>query len=461
MQRKQHQCRSCKQPIKGHRYPWGKNCIAPTMDVSQQSLTLPVCTSMAACRTTSTVSTCNVIYTTANANGFNVGISTTASVRLSSSNATTLSASASQICDQDQVIRRQQERIRMMELQLQEQHLQQQHQQQQHQHRQHQQPQQDTITEVLQQLQRQQSQIDKLIQHQLHGTDVTTGSSTQHMTPVTETSNNVRQDVTDILSTADAVGRHGQLHSGDGIHHIPTVATSHHQDSGHTLPSLTDIRQGNLMLGFAPNHGPTASATTSTGNRQSYIPSPRGKPNCNLLWPNEFIHRAGTAEVPFDRLSLPEVVCGTMRIISSADVTQEEKDARITHMTDLMIMAEQYKWDSVRSLYQEALSLIQNGRSTWRTSIKELKEEMLRPWDQLPPPRSRPTNGRNIHTLAGENGSEAPICNQWNFNKTGCPRKECGLRHVCKECSKYGFSEDKHRAKECPRRVKPTPSSST
>ena len=404
MQRKQHQCRSCNQPIKGHRYPWGKNCIAPTMDVSQQSLTLPVCTSMAACRTTSTVSTCNVIYTTANANGFNAGISTTASVRLSSSNATTLSASASQICDQDQVIRRQQERIRMMELQLQEQHLQQQqhqqqqHQQQQHQHRQHQQPQQDTITEVLQQLQRQQSQIDKLIQHQLHGTDVTTGSSTQHMTPVTETATNVRQDVTDILSTVDAVGRHGQLHSGDGIHHIPTVATSHHQHSGHTLPSLTDIRQGNLLLGFAPNHGPTASATTSTGNQQSYIPSPRGKPNCNILWPNEFIHRAGTAEVPFDRLSLPEVVCGTIRIISSADVTQEEKDARITHMTDLMIMAEQYKWDSVRSLYQEALSLIQNGRS---------------------------------------------------------------LRHVCKECSNYGLSEDKHRAKECPRRVKPTPSSST
>ena len=237
MQRKQHQCRSCNQPIKGHRYPWGKNCIAPTMDVSQQSLTLPVCTSMAACRTTSTVSTCNVIYTTANANGFNAGISTTASVRLSSSNATTLSASTSQICDQDQVIRRQQERIRMMELQLQEQHLQQQqhqqqqHQQQQHQHRQHQQPQQDTITEVLQQLQRQQSQIDKLIQHQLHGTNVTTGSSTQHMTPVTETSNNVRQDVTDILSTADAVGRHGQLHSGDsstrGLRSTPGDITVH------------------------------------------------------------------------------------------------------------------------------------------------------------------------------------------------------------------------------------------
>ena len=62
MQRKQHQCSSCNRTIKGHRYPWGKNCSTHTMAESGPSITLPVCTSMAACRTTSTVSTCNIIY---------------------------------------------------------------------------------------------------------------------------------------------------------------------------------------------------------------------------------------------------------------------------------------------------------------------------------------------------------------------------------------------------------------
>ena len=262
-----------------------------------------------------------------------------------------------------------------MEQQLQEQH---ERQQQQHKHPQET-PQQATITEVLTQLQRQQSQIDKLIQHKLHRAVVDTGDA-QHTAPVTGTTtyaeSNVRQDVTNVMPTADPARVSGISHSG-AEHPPPIVVTPHQQHAGHTLLSLADIRQGNLQLGFTPNHGPTASATTSTGNQ--HTSSPRGKPNCNLLWPNEFIHRAGTAEVPFDRLSLPEVVCGTMRIISSSDVRQEEKDARIRHMTDLMIMAEQYKWDSVRSLYQEALILVQNGRSTWQTSIKELKEEMLRP----------------------------------------------------------------------------------
>ena len=132
MQRKQHQCSSCNQAIKGHRYPWAKSCSTHTMAESGPSITLPVCTSMTACRTTNTVSTCNIIYTTANAYGLNAGISKTTSmvsVSLSSSfskSTSTPSAVVSQM-DQDQLIRIQQEQISRMELQLQVQHGQQQY----------------------------------------------------------------------------------------------------------------------------------------------------------------------------------------------------------------------------------------------------------------------------------------------------------------------------------------------
>ena len=52
-------------------------------------------------------------------------------------------------------------------------------------------------------------------------------------------------------------------------------------------------------------------------------------------------------------------------------------------MINLMILAEQFQLDKVRSLYHEVLSMIQQGRRPWSTSIKDLKDDMLPPTDQL------------------------------------------------------------------------------
>ena len=103
----------------------------------------------------------------------------------------------------------------------------------------------------------------------------------------------------------------------------------------------------------------------------------------DIFWPDEFVHRSGVSDIGFDKFTLPEVVCGTLRIIETTDIDQDERSARNNHMVDMVVLAEQFQWDKVRALYHEVLSMIQQGRRPWSAAIKDLKDEMLRSTDQL------------------------------------------------------------------------------
>ena len=156
----------------------------------------------------------------------------------------------------------------------------------------------------------------------------------------------------------------------------------------------------------------------------------------------------------FDKLSLSEVTVGTTRIVLYADITAEEKAARLKHMVDLLVLSEQYTWEKLRALYQEVLFMIEQGRRDWHSSIKDLKYDMLRPWDQTPP-SARPvashpqqTASHPQQTSGNQKGDR--ICFQWNTGRDGCPRSpNCPYMHICLTCKKQSNSEQNHRSKEC------------
>lgn len=200
------------------------------------------------------------------------------------------------------------------------------------------------------------------------------------------------------------------------------------------MPTLGQIRH-------LPSSPDTSQAVGSV-NYWVNAPAAKGKSIVvPIFWPNEFVHRAGAADLTFDKLTLPELVCGSLRAITTTNIPPEERAARLGHLIDLMIFAEQYKWDRVRALYEEVLGMIQQGRRPWEAGVRDLKEEMLRPPDLLsankPPPKSTP---------------QQP-CRAWNYGREGCSKGEsCYFKHGCAECARAGTSTDSHRGKDCPKK---------
>ena len=138
----------------------------------------------------------------------------------------------------------------------------------------------------------------------------------------------------------------------------------------------------------------------------------------------------------FDATKLPQFL--VLPIYTDTDIPESEKAARLSHIPDIMNLAEHYKWEQVRALYEEYLSRVEHGRRTWSSSVRDLQYDMLRSWDQLPAPNSKLKRKSEVY-------------NNYNFSKNGCLRDSCVYEHTCKICSANNVSENKHRARDCPR----------
>ena len=71
----------------------------------------------------------------------------------------------------------------------------------------------------------------------------------------------------------------------------------------------------------------------------------------DIFWPDECVHRSGVSDICLDKLTLPEVVCGTLWNIETTDIDQDDRSARNQPMIDLMILAEQFQWDKDALFY--------------------------------------------------------------------------------------------------------------
>ncbi len=166
------------------------------------------------------------------------------------------------------------------------------------------------------------------------------------------------------------------------------------------------------------------------------------------LWPHQFVHRPGVAELEFDHITLPEFVAGTCVILQMVEVPQPEKAARLQHLQYLMVQARAYTWESLRSLYAAVLEDIQYGQRTWNTPIQDLKEQLLTP-DQLVRGGTAATSSSGRE---GKKPSNSPDpCRLFNYGT--CNRQPCPYQHRCYICHKYYQEINTHAAKDCTRRV--------
>ena len=101
----------------------------------------------------------------------------------------------------------------------------------------------------------------------------------------------------------------------------PLQQTATQELLGHP-PTLAQVRQASQPQQYNNNYS-TATSFAGIEPRAPvnniHITSIRGK-SIDIFWPDEFVHRSGVSDICFDKLTLPEVVCGTLRIIETTNI---------------------------------------------------------------------------------------------------------------------------------------------
>lgn len=211
------------------------------------------------------------------------------------------------------------------------------------------------------------------------------------------------------------------------------------------LPSLTDLRAMpdlNQQVNHIIYGNPTAAAISAPAEPTGLqAPGSANQGKVKVLTPENFAHRSGLSELAYDRLSIQEFVVGTVRIMVNGGISPAEREARLKHLLDVMILATHYQWPAVRALYGAALKEIEKGHRNWSDPLQDLKEEMLKPSDvqRGPPPTSTATQHR-----------DSEICKAFNYARECKRGSRCNYRHICEECMKQRKKAMEHKAQSCP-----------
>ena len=97
------------------------------------------------------------------------------------------------------------------------------------------------------------------------------------------------------------------------------------------------------------------------------------------IWPHSELSLLHvTKNISYDELTIEEFTAGYCAILSSSSTSVSEKDARIVHLRNLMYLAIQHEWSSVREFHVAVLLEIERGHLQWGDSFAHLERHSLR-----------------------------------------------------------------------------------
>ncbi len=101
-----------------------------------------------------------------------------------------------------------------------------------------------------------------------------------------------------------------------------------------------------------------------------------------VIWPQQ---RLGVRYISgkgldFDSLDLSLLTVGELEVISSGEMSEYEKAARITILKDVLFNAGVYDWAAVKMLYVAILTEVESGTRQWGDSISRLEQQVLMPF---------------------------------------------------------------------------------
>ena len=204
----------------------------------------------------------------------------------------------------------------------------------------------------------------------------------------------------------------------------PNATTDSHTLSDLRMLDSLNARVDNVM-GSKATEDVAEGLLQNLGGKHA-LKSPRDhsyrRVKVNTIWPHQFVHCSGDAQLKFDSLTIQEFVAGTTAIVNSNEISATEKSARLQHLRQLMHLVKTFTWESVRSLYVALLEDIQYGVRHWEQpqALSELKDELLSPADLR--------NFANIqHSVNNQrkNSKTTPNpCQKFNYHPQGCDHKK-------------------------------------
>lgn len=202
-----------------------------------------------------------------------------------------------------------------------------------------------------------------------------------------------------------------------------------------------------------------AVAPGKQAKKSGLLAKPYDTVKTSVMWPHMKLGVRYSTErgLGFDQLDLRLLVAGELEIISSVELSERERWARMNILKDIIYAAGFYEWAAVKRLYVAILTEVEMGIRAWGDDTSRLEQQILMPFP-LKPKMSKSDGSGNVNksfTGSNNNNSGSNMGNKnkkksgiWfcgDYQKNECSHKESHTiknqngkllvaHHVCGSC---------------------------
>ncbi len=172
-----------------------------------------------------------------------------------------------------------------------------------------------------------------------------------------------------------------------------------------------------------------AAAATATKSKSGEHRTASDNVVCPFKWPQEYIYAVNGAPLSHNTMSIVQFVRGFIAMINAAPA--EMRPFMLTHLSETMLDAEKFSWESVRRFQADLFHTIEAGKITFQ-NLESIN--LLRLRHSFEPVRvQKPTGEGKPGTPRPTLASEPCVA----YNKGECPKQakqHDGVWHMCSFC---------------------------
>ncbi len=209
----------------------------------------------------------------------------------------------------------------------------------------------------------------------------------------------------------------------------PYEESDEEEEGDGTVPKPAEFAKMGLPAALAkliPGLASASSAKTSAKSGESRTAADNVV--VQVKWPHEYIYSMGGTQLSFSNMSAVQFVRGYIAMMN--DSPPEIRPFMLTHLSETMVDAEKFTWDSVKSFQKDLLHGMEAGKITFRDLDTINLWRLRHAFEPIRAPKATSeAKPFNRPTLASEPCAA--------YNKGECPKnmkQHDGVWHMCSYC---------------------------